>query len=126
MDKMIAKAFEHLNLARAEGFDWPNASGVLDKLEEELNELRQAYVSGSAFDIKDEFGDVLFTLLCLAMHLSIDVKPCLSLTIDKFATRYQAMKHISVEMGLDFKSLSLEKKEDLWQEVKKRRKPRNI
>src|SRR5690606_13846650 len=66
------------------GFDWGAAGPVLDKIEEEIGELRRALASGETDAVKDEFGDVLFALVNLGRHLEMDPEAALRGTNEKF------------------------------------------
>ena len=72
------------------GFDWPNLPPVLDKLMEEVEELRVALEEGVR--VEEELGDVLFTLVNLARHLTVDPELALRGSIDRFTARFQAME----------------------------------
>jgi tetrapyrrole methylase family protein/MazG family protein/ATP diphosphatase len=70
------------------GFDWPDARGSRDKVDEEVRELDAAIASGDPAAMEEELGDVLFALVNLARHLRIDAEGALRRTIDKFSTRF--------------------------------------
>jgi XTP/dITP diphosphohydrolase/ATP diphosphatase len=78
------------------GFDWPNANGLFDKLQEEIGELKAELVPssdpGSAAAIEGELGDILFTAVNLARHLKVDPESALRATNAKFRCRFAAME----------------------------------
>ena len=99
------------------GFDWPDAQGLFEKLEEETAELHAEIASGDQDAAEAEFGDLLFTAVNLARHLGIDPESALRRTNAKFRSRYGAME--SIAGGPDiFDTLALERKEALWAEAK--------
>lgn len=95
------------------GFDWENASQVLDKLHEELRELESARAGGSANEVEDELGDLLFVLVNLARFLKVDPEQALRKTNAKFRKRFEY-----VESHATLPGASLEQMEALWQEAK--------
>jgi ATP diphosphatase len=78
------------------GFDWPNADGLFDKLQEEIGELKAELTPGSESQskaaIEAEFGDLLFTAVNLARHLKVDPESALRATNAKFRRRFAAME----------------------------------
>ncbi len=98
------------------GFEWDDISGVLDKVVEEVNELKSA--PGDEERAK-EMGDLLFTIVNLARWLGIHAEDALRQGNARFRRRYTAMENLAVERGLDFPQLSLDEKEEMWQEAKR-------
>lgn len=92
------------NKAAKVGFDWPSAEGVLEKLSEEVAEVRQAMEG--AGDIEDEIGDVLFTVANLARHLGVDTELALQRAVDRFETRFRAMESEGPLDGLDLDEMN--------------------
>ena len=74
------------------GFDWPDASGALDKLEEELAEVRAEFASGDEAGLQDELGDLLFSVVNLVRLLGMDAEQTLSQANEKFERRFRAME----------------------------------
>jgi tetrapyrrole methylase family protein / MazG family protein len=97
------------------GFDWPDLDQVLDKLTEELAELRAAR---SQEERVDEFGDVLFVLANVARWLKLDAEESLRRTNAKFARRFGGIERLARERGLVLEEMSLDQMEALYQEVK--------
>ena len=100
--------------ARA-GFDWPDISGVLDKVREELAELSD---SADREARAQELGDVLFSLVNAARWLGIDAESALRGTCDRFTQRYIQMEQEAQSRGLDLSALSLEEQDTLWDRAK--------
>ena len=100
------------------GFDWPDISGVWDKIHEELQELQHAIESKDKNCIEDEYGDLLFALVNLGRFLEINPEDALRRTIEKFISRFgQIEKHFS-EKGQELHETSLEEMESIWQKAK--------
>lgn len=100
------------------GFDWATAAPILDKIEEEIAELRVAMQGGDKAKIKDEYGDILFAMTNLGRRLEIDPDAALRSTNLKFRTRFAF-----IERGLDTRDIRLEDAdldimEQLWQAAK--------
>ena len=106
--------------ARA-GYDWPDAEGVLAKLDEELGELREAVRKGDRAGMEDELGDLLFTIVNLARHLQIDPEQALRGANDKFARRFRAAERRAGESGSTLDALSPAELDELWEAVKENR-----
>ncbi len=100
------------------GFDWNSIYPVMDKLEEEWKELRQAVDKGKMNEIRAEFGDILFTMVNLSRYLDLDSEDALRETNEKFIKRFQYIeKHY--DNNLDrMKKASLEEMDQLWEESK--------
>jgi MazG family protein len=102
------------------GFDWKTISPVIDKIEEELAELRSE-LSADKIDqsrITDELGDVLFAIANLARHCKVDPEAALRSTNDKFERRFRYIERRLRDQGRKPGDASLEEMEALWQEAK--------
>ena len=104
-------------VARA-GFEWDDVSGVLDKLTEEIEELRDAKTQDEKIH---ELGDVFFVLVNLSRWMDAHAEDVLRQANDRFRSRYLGMEELASQRGLSFESLPLDEKEALWQEVKRTR-----
>lgn len=104
------------------GFDWPALDGVLDKLHEELAELRAA--SGGA-EREEEFGDTLFVLTNAARWLKIDAEEALRHANRKFQRRFAVVEQLARERGIDLATGGLETLDALWDEAKARERSHN-
>ena len=100
------------------GFDWPDYRPVLDKIDEELAELREAIELNNAEHIEEELGDLIFACVNLGRHREINLETCLRRANEKFSARFRAMEVIAEKNNLDFEALSLEEKNNLWLQVK--------
>jgi len=104
--------------AASVGFDWPDRAGVLEKIDEELCELRAALMNGDEQVSAGELGDVLFTVVNLARHMGIDAESALRSANRKFEERFHGMEELACSRGAAFAELSAEEQESLWREVK--------
>jgi len=95
------------------GFDWPSAEGIHEKINEELQELALAEESGEIDRIKEEIGDLLFTIVNLARFYSIDPEDALRFTSEKFIKRFSY-----IEKNTDVHNSSLNTMDALWNEIK--------
>ena len=99
------------------GFDWEDTEGVIDKLVEEVRELKQA---GSQGEKAAEFGDLLFTLANIARRLGIDLEAALRGANQRFYQRFTYMEEVCRQRGLNFGELSFEEQNALWEEAKRK------
>jgi len=101
------------------GFDWPNVNGVLDKLSEELHELAEARrESQDDPHVREELGDVFFTLVNLSRALGIDAETAVREANEKFYRRFAFMEERAAAGGKGLSDLTLDELEDLWQKAK--------
>ena len=114
----LTRALKLQEKAAKVGFDWKEAKPILDKIEEEIGELRQAIDSGASADMEDEFGDVLFALVNFGRHLKIDPEKALRGTNEKFRTRLHAVQRGLEKAGSSLEAASLDEMEALWQNAK--------
>lgn len=101
------------------GFDWPEISGVLDKVEEEAAELRMALLSGDESHAASELGDLLFAAVSVARFLNTDPEDCLQKAICRFQQRLELVKKIAAKRELLLTSCTLDELDGLWEEAKK-------
>jgi ATP diphosphatase len=99
-------------------FDWVNTQSVLDKVQEELDELREAMESGRAKDIKDEMGDIFFSFVNLARHLGLDAEETLRHSTSKFEQRFEKMEALVADDGGALAALSEKQLDQLWRQAK--------
>ncbi len=125
MSGVMLTALRIQQQARDAGFDWPSAQESLQKVQEELNEISFAIKQGNPKSIEEEYGDLLLAMTNLSLHLNIDAMQCLKKAIDKFNGRYQFMMGQLKDESIDFLSLSVNKKQSLWQKAKKKVRYKN-
>ena len=103
--------------AAAAGFEWPDVQGALDKLEEEVAELRRAVENGG--DVPDELGDVLFAAVKVGRFCGCDPEDAVNGTCEKFIHRFRAVEEGAAVRGREVSQLSLEEMTALWNEAKR-------
>ena len=100
------------------GFDWKEAAPILDKIEEEIAELRQAMAEGDEAATADEFGDVLFALVNFGRHVGADAETALQGTNAKFRRRFHFIERELASSGRRLGEATLDEMEALWQRAK--------
>ncbi|HEV2504040.1 MAG TPA: nucleoside triphosphate pyrophosphohydrolase [Mesorhizobium sp.] len=114
----LTRALKLQEKAARVGFDWSEAEPILDKIEEEIAELREALDKGDTASIRDEFGDMLFAVVNLGRHLKVDSEAALSGTNDKFRKRFHYVEQALDTSGSSLEKASLDEMEALWQQAK--------
>ncbi len=104
------------NKAASAGFEWPDVQGALDKLEEEVGELRRAVEEGG--DVPEELGDVLFAAVKVGRFCACDPEDAVNGTCEKFIRRFRAVENGAAAQGREVSQLSLEEMTALWNEAK--------
>jgi tetrapyrrole methylase family protein/MazG family protein len=97
------------------GFDWEDVGGVIDKLSEEVGEFKQAETEEEK---ASEFGDLLFTLVDIALRMGIDAEAALREANKRFYQRFAYMEELCRKRGLKFAELSFDEQNKLWEEAK--------
>lgn len=115
----LTRAHKLTTRAARVGFDWPDASAVLEKLDEEVAELRAELPAADPDRLADEVGDLLFVLANLARKLGLDPEACLRQANRKFTNRFNKMEQNAAYTGRMLAEMSLEDMEAEWQKVKK-------
>ena len=100
------------------GFDWPDYNGALDKLFEEIGELKEALTKGEPNSIFDETGDLLFAAVNLARLLKVNPEEALGSTIRKFKERFLYMEEWALRARADLGEMDLKELDKLWEEAK--------
>ncbi len=102
------------------GFDWPDEQPVLDKLLEEVDEVRAEFAHGrDPQRLQDEIGDVLFVVVNLARHAGVDFSQALRHANAKFERRFRRMEQLARDDGQPLPQCDLTEQEALWQRVKR-------
>jgi ATP diphosphatase len=101
------------------GFDWPDAEAVLEKLDEEVAELRAELPEADPARLADEMGDLLFVMANLARKLGLDAETCLRAANRKFARRFGAVEQRLADDGRTPAEATLAEMESLWQAAKR-------
>lgn len=104
--------------ASIHGFDWTEAAPVFDKVEEELEELRDAWKSGHQAHVREELGDLLFVTVNLARHLQVESETALREASRKFESRFRYIEEQVARSGREFDDCPLEELDAFWDEAK--------
>lgn len=101
------------------GFDFKNTEGALEKLDEEISELKDAILSGNKEKMDDELGDVLFSAVNVSRFIKCDAEKSLYNACEKFISRFDAVEKLAGEREINIKEANLNTLDDLWNQVKK-------
>lgn len=115
----LLRAYRTGEKARGAGFDWPTHEGVVDKIDEEVGELKEALASGKREEIESEIGDLLYALTNLSRHFEIDAESALRKTIARFESRFRVVERLLADEGKTPEKTSLDELEEKWQQAKK-------
>ena len=114
----LVKALRIQEKVSGVGFDWDNSEGVLNKVKEELEELRKEVIEKNINEMELEFGDVLFSLINYARFLKINPETALELTNKKFIKRFKFIESKAHKLGKKINQLSAEEMNIFWQQAK--------
>jgi tetrapyrrole methylase family protein/MazG family protein len=114
----LQKAHQVQKRAARAGFDWPELDGVIEKIDEELAEVREAIRTGSTDAVQDEVGDLLFSVVNLSRFLGHNPEELLDRNIRKFIRRFRAVEQAVHATGRAINRFSITELEALWQQVK--------
>ncbi len=117
----LQRAYRLTEKASAVGFDWPDIEGVLEKLDEELVEFKEALSLQSRKRIREEFGDLLFALVNIARFLQINPEEALNKAIEKFISRFNHVETSLCSKGKSIQESSLAEMDKLWEAAKKKK-----
>jgi MazG family protein len=117
----LLRAYQIGLRAKSVGFDWLRPADVVDKIQEEVDEVRAAVANGSiarSEQVEEEMGDLLFTIANLSRQLGIEPETALRKANDKFTRRFEAMERAIEQAGRAMRDLDLEELERHWQRAK--------
>lgn len=114
----LTEALKLQERAAKVGFDWSSPEPILDKIEEEIGELREALASKDRAKVSDELGDLIFAVVNLGRHVKADPENSLRGTNTKFRRRFGYIEQTLTEGGETLQDATLERMEDLWQAAK--------
>jgi len=115
----LMRAYQLTKRASKVGFDWEDKNQVWCKLEEELKEFKDALQDGTMTKVKDELGDILFTMVNLARFIGLDPEDALRTATDRFVERFKYIEKRLQEEGKVPQEVSLAEMDALWEESKK-------
>lgn len=104
--------------AASVGFDFENIDQMVQKLDEEIVELKAEIKSGNSKNAADELGDCIFCLVNISRKLKADSELCLKSSTDKFIKRFEQVENAVIKSGKDFSQYSLQELEDIYQKAK--------
>lgn len=118
----VTRAYKLQKRAARVGFDWHNTDGVYEKVQEEIIEVQQASEQKKQDDIKEEIGDLLFSVINLSRHLNVEPETALRQANDKFERRFRYLEKIAKEAGYfsenNDSSVPLDTLEEWWLKAK--------
>ncbi|NTF48420.1 nucleoside triphosphate pyrophosphohydrolase [Rhizobium rhizogenes] len=114
----LTEALKLQERAAKVGFDWSAPEPILDKIEEEIDELRVALASGDKAKVSDELGDLIFAVVNIGRHVKTDPEQALRGTNTKFRRRFNHIETTLEAAGETLEGASLERMEDIWQAAK--------
>ncbi len=114
----LLEAFQISRRAARVGFDWDEVSGIFEKLEEEIAELRKALSSLDREAVEEELGDLIFTVVNLSRFLGLDPEVTLKNASKKFKQRFMGMESEALKREVELSKLSKEELEELWRSAK--------
>lgn len=101
------------------GFDWDDVNGAMEKVSEELSELKEAVKNSDKENIREELGDLLFAVVNVSRFLKEDSEKALYDACDKFAKRFRKVEELASEKDINMKEAGIEVLDELWDEAKK-------
>ncbi len=115
----LQKAHQIQKRAARAGFDWKHVNDVFDKLHEEIDELKDAINRNHEPDIRDELGDLLFSVVNVSRFLGHNPEELLNQNVKKFVRRFQRVEELVHGAGKEFKAFTLDELDAFWNEAKK-------
>jgi MazG family protein len=115
----LIKANRIQEKVRAVGFDWDVREQIWDKVNEELDELKEEIGRGEQNEIEEEFGDLLFSIVNAARLYDIDPETALEKTNRKFMKRFKYLEENTIKKGRSLKDMNLDEMNEIWEEAKK-------
>ena len=114
----LSRARKLQHRARQVGFDWPDHQGAMEKLDEELLELKHAIDSGDIAHMEEELGDLMFVCVNVARLLNLDAESALRRSNAKFEARFRLMEELARKENQSLHDYNLEKLDQFWEQAK--------
>jgi tetrapyrrole methylase family protein/MazG family protein len=114
----LSRAQRITERAAEAGFDWKDTEGVLDKVAEEITELRGALRGSRPEEVSAELGDLIFTLVNLCRFLQVDAETALNRSLEKFIRRFLLMERRLAVLGMSIRGTSMAELDRLWEQIK--------
>ncbi len=115
----LVKANRIQEKARGVGFDWEHKEQVWEKVQEELEEVKEEVSHGDQNHIEAEFGDLLFSIINTARLYGVNPENALERTNRKFISRFNYLEEKTIKQGIDLKDMTLAEMDVIWEEAKK-------
>jgi len=115
----LVKANRVQEKARAVGFDWDQREQIWDKVQEELDELKEEIIQGNQDAMEQEFGDLMFSMVNAARLYGIDPESALERTNRKFIGRFNYLEQETIKKGRSLKDMNLNEMNLIWEDAKK-------
>ncbi|EJT5937514.1 nucleoside triphosphate pyrophosphohydrolase [Clostridium perfringens] len=112
------RAYKVQKKAKKVGFDWDDVNCAMDKVKEELNEIKEVYNCEDKSIIEGEVGDLLFACINVARFLEVDGELALDKTIKKFIKRFSYIENEAIKNNKNLRDMTLEEMDKLWEEAK--------
>ncbi len=116
----MIKAIRIQEKVKQVGFEWDHKEQVLEKIQEEMQELQEAVASNDATKMEEELGDVLFSVINYARFLQVDADLALERTNHKFMRRFTLLEEEALRDGKQLSEMTLEEMDAIWNAIKKR------
>lgn len=114
----ILRSIKIQKKAASLNFDWLNKELVLNKVDEELDELKEAIIENGNQNIEEELGDLFFTLINLSRHLNLNPDQTLRKANEKFINRFNCMENLIEDKNLKWHNLNVNDFKELWRQAK--------
>ncbi|MFN4132638.1 MAG: nucleoside triphosphate pyrophosphohydrolase, partial [Caldimicrobium sp.] len=114
----LQRAYRLGERASRVGFDWDSAKAVIPKIYEEIKEIEKRLEKAHSDHLKEEIGDLLFTIANFSRKLEINPEEALKIALDKFERRFKLLEKVIKEEGKSFEDLTHSERDLLWEEIK--------
>ena len=115
----VVKATRLQEKAKQVGFEWDTREQVWDKVDEEINELKEAVAQNNTDKMEEELGDLVFSIVNYARFLQVDTENALERTNKKFIERFTKMEQQALNQGKSLDEMSLQEMDEIWNSIKK-------
>ncbi len=115
----LIRSYKVQEKAARVGFDWEDVSGALDKLSEELTELRDAFQMGNHENVAEELGDLLFSVVNVSRFMKVNPEAALEATTEKFIRRFRHIEATAEARGVSLDEMELVEMDRIWEEAKR-------
>lgn len=114
----LVKAVRLQEKAKGVGFEWPNHDGAVQKIDEELQELKEALQEGDQDKIEGELGDFIFSVVNASRYFNVNADNALEITNRKFKSRFEHIEKRAKDLGKELSEMDLEEMDKFWDEAK--------